>query len=91
MMKRIARVSNTTDEMNINTERPNLAYTDNEAMMKIFEGEGVVKGVRHMEIHMWYIRDAYANGDTDIHFMNVVTIPTDKLTKFSTEDEHRVF
>ncbi len=91
MMKSIARVSNTTDEMNITTVKPNLAFTDNEAMMKFVKGEGVAKGVRHMEMRMWYIRDAYAKGDTDIHFMNGVKIPTDKLTKLGTADEHRVF
>jgi len=57
MMKSIARVSNTTDEMNIEAIKPNLAYTDNEAMMKIVKGEGVANGVRHMEMCMWYIRD----------------------------------
>ena len=91
MMKSIARVSNTTDEMDIKAIKPNLAYTDNEAMMKFVKGEGVAKGVRHMEMRMWYIRDEYAKGDTDIHFMNGVKIPTDKLTKLGTADEHRVF
>jgi len=72
MMKSIARVSNTTDEMNIKAVKPNQAYTDNEAMMKFVKGEGVAKGVRHMEMRMWYIQDEYAKGDTDLHFMNDV-------------------
>ena len=60
-------------------------------LLKFVKGEGVAKGVRHMEMRMWYIRDEYAKGDTDLHFMNGVKIPTDKLTKLGTADEHRVF
>jgi hypothetical protein len=91
MMKSIARVSNTADEMNINAVKPSLAYTDNDAMMKFVKGEGVAKGVRHMEMHMWYTRDEYAKGGVELHHMNGVKIPTDKLTKLGTAEEHRVF
>ena len=95
MMKSISRVSNTFDEMElskiISVLRPNLAYSDNEAMLKFVRGEGVAKGVRHMEMRMWYVRDEYAKGNTTLDWMQGGSIPTDKLTKLGTAEEHQVF
>ena len=95
MMKSISRVSNAFDEMElskiISVLRPNLAYSDNEAMLKFVRGEGVAKGVRHMEMRMWYVRDEYAKGNTALDWMQGGNIPTDKLTKLGTAEEHHVF
>ena len=95
MMKSISRVSNAFDEMElskiISVLRPNLAYSDNEAMLKFVRGEGVAKGVRHMEMRMWYVRDEYAKGNTALDWMQGGSIPTDKLTKLGTAEEHQVF
>ena len=41
MIKSIARVSNIRDEVNIKAVKPNLAYTDNEAMMNFVKGQDV--------------------------------------------------
>ena len=75
----------------ISVIRPNLAYSDNEAMLKFVRGQGVAKGVRHMEMRMWYIRDEYAKGNTTLDWMQGGSIPTDKLTKLGTAEEHQVF
>ena len=94
MIKSIARVSNvsnTADEMQIQVTKHSLAYTDNDTMMKFVKGKGVAKGVRHKEMRMWYVRDEYSKGGVTLHHMNGVKIPTDKLTKLGTAEEHRVF
>ena len=94
MIKNIARVSNvsnTADEMQIQVTKHSLAYTDNDTMMKFVKGKGVAKGVRHKEMRMWYVRDEYSKGGVTLHHMNGVKIPTDKLTKLGTAEEHRVF
>lgn len=42
-------------------------------------------------MRMWYVRDEYAKGNTALDWMQGGSIPTDKLTKLGTAEEHHVF
>ena len=66
-------------------------WTDNLAMVRFIHGEGVAKGVRHMELRMWYVRERYKQGNVVIDWMTGKEIPSDKLTKLGSREEHDVF
>ena len=72
------------------SELPRL-WSDNEAVVNFVRGEGVAKGVRHMELRMWYCRERYKDGSVLIDWMDGVQIPSDKLTKLATREEHEIF
>jgi len=72
------------------SELPEL-WSDNEAMVEFIRGEGVAKGVRHMELKMWYVRERNKDGSVNIGWTTGETIPSDKLTKLGTRDEHEAF
>ena len=85
------RVLNILKELQIEHNQGMTIYSDNEAMINFVHGEGVAKGVRHMELRMWYCREQYKNGKAKLEYMSGKTIPTDKLTKLGNAEEHRVF
>jgi hypothetical protein len=89
--KAAARIQNILDELGIETARPPRAYNDNEAMINFVKGEGSARGVRHMEMRMWYTRDQYEMGKVDFLYMSGLKIPADKLTKLGYVKEHREF
>jgi hypothetical protein len=90
-MKTIRRVANIIDEMRfIMEDKPEL-YNDNTAMIDFVKGDGEAKGVRHMELRMWYIREQYAMGNIDMHYMEGTILPADRLTKPSTKPQHIEF
>jgi hypothetical protein len=60
-------------------------------MLKFIKGEGTARGVRYMQMRMWYARDEVANGNTQILHMLGIIIPTDKLTKLGNVYEHTRF
>jgi hypothetical protein len=66
-------------------------WSDNEAVVNFVRGEGVAKGVRHMELRMRYCRERYKDGSVLIDWMDGVQIPSDKLTKLATREEHEIF
>jgi hypothetical protein len=66
-------------------------FSDNKAMIAFVRGEGVAKGVRHMELRMWYLREKYSQGCVDLDYMAGVTIPADKLTKLGNKASHAEF
>eukprot|EP01034_Spumella_vulgaris_P022931 gene22931-29109_t len=66
-------------------------YSDNKAMLEFVRGHGVAKGVRHMELRMWYIREKYQNGDVVVDYMEGISIPADKLTKLGSRSSHAKF
>ena len=77
--------------MSIIHEYPSQLYSDNQAMINFVKGEGVAKGVRHMELRMWYVREQYQKGQIILDYMPGEIIPTDKLTKLGTVMEHEIF
>eukprot|EP01036_Dinobryon_divergens_P034000 gene34000-43929_t len=52
---------------------------------------GVAKGLRHMELRMWYVREKYKEGTYVLDYMAGTIIPADKLTKLGTKAEHIEF
>ena len=66
-------------------------YTDNVAMKNFVKGEGIAKGVRHMELRMWYTREVYKQGDIELTYMSGKEIPANLLTKLGTANQHREF
>ena len=91
MIKNEARIRNTADEMGINIQKPSLLYSDNLAMIKFVKGEGVAKGIRHVEMRMWYTREEFSKGNFEFEHMPGIEIPTDKMTKLGNVTEHREF
>ena len=90
-LKANSRIVNILKELRQNiSELPRLWY-DNEAVVKFVRGEGIAKGVRHMELRMWYCRKRYKDGTVLIDWMEGEQIPSDKLTKLATREEHVVF
>ena len=90
-MKSIARITNILDELGINRGESALLYNDNKSTIDFVHGEGVAKGVRHMELRMWYSREEYRKGKVVLDYMPGVEIPSDKLTKLGNVTEHKVF
>jgi hypothetical protein len=90
-MKTQARVRNILDELTIDYVKPTLLYNDNKAMIDFVHGEGTARGVRHMELRMWFVREHYQNGDVDLHYMPTEFLPADKLTKLAHSDDHQRF
>ena len=66
-------------------------WSDNMAMVRFVRGESVAKGVRHVELRMWYVRERYKDGSVIIDWMTGKEIPADKLTKLGTRVEHEAF
>ena len=60
-------------------------------MINFVKGEGVAKGVRHMELRMWYTREEYQKKNADLEYMQGIKIPADKLTKLGGVHDHQEF
>jgi hypothetical protein len=60
-------------------------------MINFVHGEGVARGVRHMELRMWYVREMYQRGDFELLHMASEVLPADKLTKLGNTEEHHQF
>jgi hypothetical protein len=90
-MKSNSRVRNVVLELRQKLKNLPRLWSDNLAMVKFVQGEGVAKGVRHMELRMWYVRERYKQGSILVEWMTGKKIPADKLTKLGTRDEHEVF
>ena len=81
-MKTIRFFENLLTEIGLEHLKP-VHHSDNEAMIKFVQGEGVAKGVRHMELRMWYTREQYMMQNLDIMWESGKTITADKLTKMA--------
>ena len=90
-VKNLRRVHNVLTELGIVLSKVPTLWCDNEAMIKFVRGEGVARGVRHMELRMWYVREKYSSGGVVVDYMSGKTIPTDKLTKLGSKAEHAEF
>ena len=86
-----ARVPNIVAELRQKLKSVPKLWSDNIAMVRFVQGEGVAKGVRHMELCMWNVGERYKQGSVLIDWISGVTIPADKLTKLATREEHEVF
>ena len=85
------RVKHRLDELQLAFEKLRNIYTDNEALIKFVTGNGLSKGVRHIELRMWYTRELFQQGDINLQHMPGTQIPTNLLTKLGTASQHREF
>ena len=90
-LKSNSRVCNVIAELRQKLKNLPKLWSDNMAMVKFVQGEGVAKGVRHMELRMWYVRERYKQGGVLVDWMSGKEIPADKLTKLGTREEHEAF
>ena len=90
-MKSISRVSNILNELRLKFSEVHHLWSDNVAMIEFVQGKGVAKGVRHMELRMWYVREKYMQGNIALDYMEGTVIPADKLTKLGNTVSHKKF
>ena len=86
-----SRICNIIEELRLQLQSVPRIWSDNLAMVKFMQGEGVAKGVRHMELRMWYCRERFKEGNKTIDWMTGEEIPSDKLTKLGTREQHEKF
>ena len=91
VMKSIMRINNILDELGIEREIFSTIKNDNKAMIEFVKGKGVAKGVRHIELRMWFTREKYQRGNIHLEHMPGKILPADKLTKLGNIEEHRSF
>ena len=75
-------IKNILAEIGIKVNRP-VIKTDNEALKNFVNGDRVAKGVRHMELRMWFAQEQVKCGNIEVVYMEGKKIPADKLTKVS--------
>jgi len=90
-MKRLFRTANLLEELGFAMSSIPQLWADNQAMIDFVHGEGVAKGVRHMMLRQWYIRENYDSGRINLKHMPGVKIPADKITKVTVTAEFRDF
>ena len=90
-MKSANHVDNILTELNVEREGKPKCYNDNKAVIDFIKGDGVAKGVRHMELRMWYTRLEYKAGKLEVEYFPGVHTPADKLTKPGNFTEHKEF
>ena len=89
-IKTIMRVQNILTEMGFSSNY-NKKISDNEAMINFIKGTGVAKGIRHLELRLWYVREEISKGKVDVFFMPGKDMPADQLTKILTRAEFEAF
>ncbi len=90
-MKSISRIHNVLTEMRIKHCAQSKLFADNKAMIDFVQNNNVAKGVRHMEMRLWYTREEYKKGTVALGYTEGKGLCADKLTKIGTTAEHRVF
>lgn len=89
-LKSICRIRNILTELQFQCGDITL-YTDNKAMLEFIKGNGVAKGVRHMELRLWYVRDKRDQDGVKYEYMPGIEIPVDKFTKLGDAKSHSKF
>lgn len=84
-------MENFLNELSIVYNERSILSNDNQAMINFVHGEGIAKGVRHMEMRQWYIRENYKKDNYEFVYENGKTLPPDKLTKLSDCEGHARF
>lgn len=88
LVKLTSRVRNILDELCVVYERVAELKSDNEAMINFVKGNNVAKGVRHMELRMWKLRDTYDRGLDNLGYSKGKGLLPDKLTKLGDVQGH---
>jgi hypothetical protein len=60
-------------------------------MINFVRGQGVAKGVQHIELRMWYTREQFKQGKFCFDYMPRKELPADKLTKLASREDHETF
>ena len=91
-MKTASRLMNILNEIGI-ADYGNVAtmYSDNMAMIEFVKGRSMAKGIRHVQLRMFYIREKYAEGKINLEYMSGETIPVDQLTKIGSKEKFLKF
>jgi hypothetical protein len=89
--KTTARFSNIFEELGLPVSHTPVLKNDNMAMIEFVKGEGAAKGVRHMELRMWYTREEFRKGKTRFEHTPGISLVADKLTKLGNVPDHREF
>lgn len=86
--KTASRLMNILDEIGIAAYSKIATVTnDNQAVISFVRGECVAKGVRHVELRMYYVREKFNEGNIDIQYEAGATLPVDQLTKIGTAEK----
>ncbi|CAM9944435.1 unnamed protein product [Sphacelaria rigidula] len=89
-MKVMRFLVNLLKQLGIEQNQPVL-NCDNQAMIGFVKGEGVAKGVRHMELRMWYTREQYLMQNFNLEYMSGKILSADKFTKLGDRLDHQEF
>lgn len=91
-MKTALRLMKILDEVS-NASYGNVAklFNDNKAMINFVRGEGMAKGIRHVQLRMFYTRECYDEGKILSDYMSGEVIPVDQLTKIGTKESFQNF
>jgi hypothetical protein len=89
--KACKRVSNVLREFNQPEAQIPEIKGDNNAVVEFITGNGVARGVRHMELRQWYMREQYQMHSTKFQHIDGKSNPADKLTKISDAPGHTAF
>jgi hypothetical protein len=68
-----------------------VVYGDNKSMVDFVKGDGEAKGVRHIEMKMYYVREEYLKKKFELEFMRGEIIPADLLTKVGSRSDFERF
>ena len=85
------RVHNTLTEYNIPLSHTPVLYGDNLAVVDFIHGRGSAKGVRHMQLRLWYCREQNVMANVDVEHMAGAELVADYLTKLADIDQHNLF
>ena len=91
VLKSTNRIRNILFELGIIPDEIPIIYNDNQATLEFIRGNSVAKGVRHMELRMWYTRLEYQKSNVDAEYLSGLRTPADKLTKLGCYSEHVEF
>ena len=80
VFKILLRIKNLLTELTFTPDERLKSYNDNESMLKFLKDYGTAKGVRHMELRMWYIRDQIRTS-IDVLYRKSSDLTTDHMTK----------
>ena len=73
-LKTMTRLSTLLSELEMTTPLP-IIHGDNKAMLDFVQGDGIAKGVRHIEIKMYYAREMFNKGGFEVKFIRGPTCP----------------
>jgi hypothetical protein len=90
-MKTALYLQHLLSSLNTDIAMPATIYADNKAMLDFVNGEGSLRGSRHMDLRLWFSRENLQRGRFLLKYMSGLLIPSNYLTKLATISEHQLF